>query len=126
MSSNVAANLIRALIEHMRRVVDDWESFSMVLEFNGGELSGTYGYVYSADGVPSATSARPSLIEQAVIAYMESYYTPGSTLPVKVLVQFDDRQGDYEVTFEDTDSTRWQVTPANLDEIREKLRPKFD
>ncbi|WP_406247046.1 hypothetical protein ACI7YT_16565 [Microbacterium sp. M] len=125
MSVEPVVGLVRSLVENMRRVDDDWASFAMVLEFSGGEVSGSYGYVYSADGKPSATSARPTRIEPAVTAYMESYFQPDDALPVKILIQFDRTSGNYEVTFEDTDVTRWQVTPANIDTIREELRPQF-
>jgi hypothetical protein len=45
---------------------------------------------------------------------------------VKILVQFDRDSGKYEVTFEDDDASRWKVTPANIDQISEELRPHFD
>lgn len=61
----------------------------------------------------------------ALNAYTESYYKPDQPLPVKLLVQFDRVSGKYEVTFEDTDVSRWKVVPANIDEIREELRPNF-
>jgi hypothetical protein len=125
MSTEAAADLIRALIQNMRRAGDDWSSLAMVVEFSGRELSGTYGYVYSDEGKPTAVSARPSQIETAVTGYTEHYYKPDQPLPVKILVQFDRTKGEYEVTFEDTDESRWQVTPENVDSIREELRPKF-
>lgn len=126
MSSNVTADLIRALIEHLRGASDDWESLSMVIDYSGGRFGGTHGYTYSPNGGISAVASHPFHIESAVTAFMESYYKPGEELPVAVLVQFDRVKGDYEVTFEDSDVSRWKVTPANLDEIREKLRPSFE
>jgi hypothetical protein len=30
------------------------------------------------------------------------------------------------VTFEDTDATRWKMTPRNRKDFREGLRPEFD
>ena len=47
-------------------------------------------------------------------------------LPAAILVQFDRMSGRYEVTFEDADPTRWQVTPANIGSVGEQLRPAFD
>lgn len=125
MSSNVTADLIRALVEHMRGASDDWESLAMVISISGGNISGTYGYAYSPDSVISAVASRPSGIKPAVDAYTESYYKPGAALPVKMLVQFDRTSGKYEVTFEDLDVARWKVLPANIDQIREELRPNF-
>ncbi|NYE21210.1 hypothetical protein [Microbacterium immunditiarum] len=126
MSTNVTADLIRALIEHMRGAGDDWESFAMVIEFRGEQLAGTHGYAYSPGGAVSPVASRPTGIKPALDAYTESYYKPGEALPVAILVQFDRVKGEYEVTFEDTDATRWQVTPENIATIAEQLRPKLD
>ena len=43
-----------------------------------------------------------------------------------ILVQLDRGSGTYEVTFEDDDPARWKVTPANIEQISEELRPTFD
>lgn len=126
MASDVTVDLLRALIEHMKGERDDWESLAMVIDFSGGRFSGTHGYAYSPDGSISAVASRPSAIRPTVNAYTESLYKPGAALPVAILVQFDRTKGEYEVTFEDSDVSRWKVTPANIDEIREKLRPKFE
>ena len=125
MSTDPAVGLVRSLVENMRRIGDDWAALAMVLEFGGGQLSGSYGYAYSEDGAPAATSARPTLIEPAVNAYLESSFPSEDARPVKMLVQFDRATGNYEITFEDTDVTRWQVTPATLGTIRDDLRPRF-
>lgn len=125
MSSDVTADLIRALIENMKGASDDWETLAMVIDFSGGRFSGTHGYAYAPSGVISAVASRPSAIRPAVNAYIEDHYQPGAALPVAILVQFDRTKGEFEVTFEDSDVSRWKVTPANIDEIREKLRPSF-
>ena len=56
---------------------------------------------------------------------MDSYYEPGQPRPVAVLVQFDRDNGKYEVTFEDEDASRWQVTPSNIDAVRDAIKPAF-
>lgn len=124
MSENVVVDLIRALVGNMRGAVDGWESLSFVLEVANGEVRGTYGYLYSPDAV-TAVSTRPSQIEAEARAYLASHFEPGDALPVKLLVQFDRTQGKYTITFEDTDTSRWAVTPANIDTIREELRPRL-
>lgn len=126
MSGDVTVGLSRALVENMRGAGDGWESLAMVIDFSGGKFSGTHGYAYSPDGSISAVASYPFHVESAVNAYTESLYEPGAALPVAILVQFDRTKGEYEVTFEDSDVSRWKVTPANIDEIREKVRPSFD
>ncbi|WP_165962808.1 hypothetical protein [Occultella glacieicola] len=46
-------------------------------------------------------------------------------MPENLLVQFDRAVGQYKVIFEDTDSSRWKVTPENSDEVRAELRPRL-
>jgi hypothetical protein len=126
MPEAVTADLIRALIENMKGARDDWASLAMVIDLSGGRISGTHGYAYSPDGTVSAVASRPSGVRPAVEAYLESYYKPEQEPPVKILVQFDRDSGKYEVTFEDEDASRWKVTPANIDQISDELRPHFD
>ena len=45
---------------------------------------------------------------------------------MKILVQLSRASGTYEVTFEDDDPARWKVTPANIEQISEELRPNFE
>ncbi len=125
MTNDVTVDLIRALVENMRGAEEDWQSLAMVIDFDGDRFSGTHGYAYSPDGRIDAVASRPSAVRPAVNAYTASYYKPGDALPVAILVQFDRAKGEYEVTFEDTDAARWKVTPANIDQMREELRPKF-
>jgi hypothetical protein len=125
MSTDVTAVLIRALIENMRGARDDWASLAIVVDLSGGRISGTHGYAYAADRTSAAVASRPSGVQPAVDAYLESKYQPDQQPPLKLLVQFDRTSGTYEVTFEDTDASRWKVTPANINQIAEELRPDF-
>lgn len=125
MSQDATADLIRALIENMRGAGEDWASFAMVIDLAGGRISGTHGYAYAPDGTSSAVASRPSGVKPALDAYLESTYRPEQEPPIKILVQFERASGTYEVTFEDDDSSRWKVTPANIDRMAEELRPAF-
>ena len=129
MTGNVAADLIRALIDNMGGPSVDregWESLAIILEFPDGEFNEAHGYLYSPAGVISAVASDPWAVAPAVKAYTDSYYKPGEALPRKALVQLDRTTGKYNVTFEETDEARWKVTPRNFKELREELRPKFD
>lgn len=124
--NDATVNLIEALIENMKGAAADWEQLSMVIYLDKGELRGTYGYAYLPDGTISAVASRPSAIEASVQAYLTSYFEPGDALPLKLLVQFDRTLGEYEVTFEDNDASRWKVSPSNIETVREELRPRFN
>ena len=126
MTDDVTTGLIRALVENLTGADKEWQALSMVLDFAGGKFSGTHGYAYSDDGSIAAVASHPYYAKAAVNAYLESYYKPGDPLPAAILVQFDRTSGQYEVTFEDTDATRWRVTPANIGSMGEQLRPAFD
>ena len=129
MSENVTADLIRALVDNMAGPgadLDGWTSLAMILEFPDGTFNEAHGYLYSPDGTISAVAADAWAVKPAVDSYASSYYKPGETLPVQILVQLDRTTGKYNVEFEDTDSTRWKMTPRNRKEFREGLRPKFD
>lgn len=125
MSHDVTADLIRALIENMKGAPEDWASLAIVVDLSGGRISGTHGYAYAPDGTASAVASRPSGVKPAVDAYLETKYRPGQPPPVKLLVQFDRAAGTYEVTFEDHDASRWKVTPANIHQMSEELRPNL-
>jgi hypothetical protein len=128
-SENVTADLIRALVDNMGGPDVDregWESLAMILEFPDGEFNEAHGYLYSPDGTISAVAADPWAVKEAVDAYTSTYYKPDEPLPVQVLVELDRTTGKYKVTFEDTDATRWKMTPRNRKDFRESLRPKFD
>jgi len=125
MSNDVTADLIVVLVENMKGAPDDWASLSIVVDINAGRLSGTYGYAYSPDGTASAVASRPSGVRTAVEAYLESHGGPDRRPPLKLLVQFDRSSGRYVVTFEEHDPSRWKVSPANVQQISDELRPDF-
>jgi len=126
LTEDASVALIRALIENLEDAADDWESFSLVLGLNEGRFFQAYGYAYSPDGTISAVTVSPRAVRPEVERYLAGYFGPDDALPIKLLVQFDSTTGRYGVTFEDTDAERWKVSPANIDAIREELRPAFD
>ncbi|HWK79083.1 hypothetical protein [Microbacterium sp.] len=129
MSENVTADLLHALVDNLDGPDIDregWASMSMILEFPEGAFNEAHGYLYSPDGTISAVAADAWAVKPAVDAYLASYFKDGDALPVQVLLQLDRTNGKYNVTFEDTDETRWKMTPRNRKVFREELRPKFD
>jgi len=123
---DTSVNLIRALVQNVSGPDVDWDNWSamtIVISSFDGRYNSASGYLYSPDGTISAVAARPSSVIPAVDAYVGGYFKPGEALPVKLLVQFDRTSGKYLITFEDTDETRWKITPKNYKELREELRP---
>lgn len=97
----------------------------MIIESSNGRFNSAHGYLYSPDGTISVVAARPSAVLPFADAYANGYYKPGEALPVKILVQYDRTSGKYLITFEDTDETRWKVTPKNYKELQQELRPSL-
>lgn len=109
----------------MRGAAEGWRTLSIVVELRDGRVGNTFGYTYSPDGTVSAVASRPSGILPAVQAYLADKYTPDQKLPLKLLVQFNRDSGQFEITYEDADATRWKVTPENIDTVSDELRPAF-
>lgn len=129
MSENVTADLLHALVDNVDGPDIDregWESIAMILEFPDGTFNEAHGFLYSPGDVISAVAADAWAVKPAVDAYTSSYFKPDEALPVQILVQLDRTKGKYNVTFEDTDPTRWKMTPRNRKVFREELRPTFD
>ena len=124
--SDATADLIRAVIENMKGAHDDWVSLAMIIDLRGERVIGTHGYAYTPDRTTSAVASRPSGIQAAVAAYLGSADQRRQEPPVAILVQLDRVSGRYEVTFEHDDAARWKVTPANIDQLAEELRPHVD
>ena len=132
-NDDASVNLIRALAQNMEggltvgeSLNDNWESMTMIIESFNGRFNSAHGYTYSADGAITPVAARPSAVLPFVDAYISSTYKPDDALPIKFLVQYSRASGKYTITFEDTDETRWKVTPKNFRELQEELRPVFD
>lgn len=123
MPDDATSHLIDALIAHLRGADEPWESLALVVRLGGRRVQGTHGYAYTGNGGVLAVASRPSGVSPAVLAYLDTHFSADEPVPVQLLVQFDRTSGRYEITFEDTDRTRWKVTPANLDAVTEELRP---
>ncbi len=128
-NNDTSVNLIRALVQNVSGPDvdwDNWQSMAIVIDSFDGRFNSASGYLYSPDGTISAVAARPSAVLPLVDAYTDGYYKEGEALPVQLLVQYDRASGKYSITFEDTDRTRWKITPKNYKELREALRPNFE
>ena len=127
MSDDPSVELIRTLIESLDddELDDGWESVAFVLTLKDGRLVQGPGFGYGPGDVVSPVAADPWDSKEAVNAYLASCLHPGDEFPVQLLVQYDRTTGKYEITFEDTDSSRWQVTVANMDAVREQLQPHW-
>lgn len=119
------ADIIREIVGTTESLRDSWSGLSVIIGFDDdGDPDSSYGYAYYPDGIEAIAPA-PWDLEEAINSYLGSVYGDGP-FPRKMLIQFNRPSGRYNIEFEDKDPARWQVTPANIDKIREELRPKLD
>ena len=104
----------------------DWQSFSLVIQLDDeGDVSGNSGYAYTTDGGFSAFSKKGFSLDDPVRAYLSDIY--GDTpFPISMLLQFDRSTGQFKTLFEDKDTSRWAVTPADIHGYIDRMRPRFD
>jgi hypothetical protein len=103
-----------------------WSEFSLVMEFrDDGSVSGTYGYAYTQTGEWYAIAVKPRLLSASIKDYLTEILRPGDSYPVKLLLQFNRDTSRFKTEFEYEDSSRWQVTPANLNKVIQELRPNL-
>jgi len=117
--------LISAIIQTIDPEDTVWEEFSLVIDVKeNGSSWGNFGYAFNGNEEPDAITANTFEFTGPLKAYLIARGA-SQPYPVRVLVQFNRDSGKYNVELEDTDTTRWQVTPGNLDRLREELRPNL-
>lgn len=107
---------------------DDWESFAIVLGLDeDGEYQQSYGYAYGAqDSWVKPITAQPDILDDPLADFIADRYPHRQTPPVKILFQLRLTDGSYDTTFEDSDRSRWKVSPHNFEQIQHDLKPHFD
>ncbi|MGH1367760.1 MAG: hypothetical protein ACRBCL_04030 [Maritimibacter sp.] len=120
------SGVISAIAADLEDESVNWQSFSLVLEVNqSGKLNGNSGYAYDANGAFTAIAVNVYGLRPAMHAYLEGVY--GDTpFPVRMLLQFDRSTGQFKTLFEDKDTSRWAVTPADIHGYIDRMRPRFD
>lgn len=104
----------------------NWTEASIVFSFeDDGFCSGHYGYAYDSDGKPRAFTLDSMDAELAASAYREWLQIEGDKGFKKMLFQFNRETRKVNAEFEFENTSRWQVTPKNIDTITEQLRPNL-
>lgn len=100
----------------------DWRGIALVIEL--GDSESMYGYVYDADDWRAETPDDFDVLEDAQ-ALAEAMAVAGRRWR-RCLLQIKREPGgapELKVAFDYDGDADWTVTPGNLDEIVEKLRP---
>ena len=100
---------------------DDWEALALVVQVEGA-IAG-HGFKYYADG--SVPPAVPSAIEtHFLFKDLAEQMAALEGRPWKTcLAQIKKPELKLRMTYDYDDVNRWMVSPANLDTMRDELRP---
>jgi hypothetical protein len=102
-----------------------WKSLSMVFTFDDGSLS-NFGYYYTGDGPSdwSAFSSRSDQLNDDLIELRQVMKDESKASWHQGLFQLlrERREMTFEFTYDG--ETRWKVTPGNLDQMVQTLRPR--
>ena len=113
-------------LQRGKRLPDDWESFALVIDVRAdGTYASSHGFAYGGLDWVRPVSVDPDFVRDPLLAFMRDRYAGDDVMPVKVLFQLRLSDGSYDLTFEDSDRSRWQVTPLNFVDVRTELRPQF-
>ncbi|MEM9625300.1 MAG: hypothetical protein AAGA21_03640 [Pseudomonadota bacterium] len=114
----------RAVLLDERYRNEDWSGIALVGSFAHGRES-MHGYVYRTDG--SWTGCIPADPEDDILDKMldlkRVMAEEKGAVCHQCLVQVSRTKQDVNVKFEYDDPQRWSVTPANLEQMVETLRP---
>lgn len=126
-SNSESVALVKSIVQNLSDAdhAAEWSAISIVVGIYDSDIVETYGYLYSAEGEFTAASVDTEAIVGEVFAYLETYFKAGDVLPIKILVQYDRNVGKYEITFEDTSESRWEIRPTNFQTVIEELRPRL-
>ena len=105
-----------------------WTEFVFVFEFGEGHISNS-GFLYNGEKVRPATASiedEQLLLDNTLEQLREEIYQQCGDKFNQLLFQMENETKRFKIDFEFDDPKRWTITPSNMFEMREKLRPKFD
>lgn len=102
-----------------------WDAIALVVEVaDGGATVGQHGYAYLDDGRIEAEVPESGKLADLFVDLNRAMAEASGKRPWKVaLVQIVRETGKINFEFEHEDESRWKVTPANWESMREALRP---
>jgi len=99
----------------------DWRGIAVVIQIEPRKR--LFGYMYLSDGSWTAAIPEPRPAIEKALALAEAMRVEGKAGWKTCLIQISAPDGRMKVDFEYDNPARWDVTPANLEERVEALRP---
>lgn len=101
-----------------------WEELSLVISTADGVISQA-GYAYYSNEVESIAVESFDFYDYVDELRDETKVENESPFK-KMLVQLEASSGRVKCDFEYDDEIRWSITPKNMNEVKEEIRPRFD
>ena len=107
----------------------DWSSLSLVFDIHDGHTAES-GYLYTPDKTKPfvARTQNARALSDLCQSLREHFHKETGSYLVQMLVQIGNGEDECRMNteFEFDDPHRWSITPANMKEMKEKLRPVFE
>lgn len=100
---------------------DGWSSIAIVAEVEGAIM--VHGFKYYPDGDIKPGSTLPFETSYGLAELADIMAKQEGNRWKACLIQIAKPEMKMKMQYEYKDGTRWSVTPANIEEMREKLRP---
>jgi len=125
--SKVIHEIGKEILNAERLENEYWTSLALVITLTQGSFSQT-GYLYLIDEIKPfiAKSEKPLALRHLSKELAEIIKEESKVDVVQILVQIRQSDLKIKIDFEYENRSRWSITPANMKEIKEDLRPAFD
>lgn len=107
---------------------NEWELLSFVFDVADGHIANS-GFLYTKDKIRPASArieADPLILDDKIVELRELIFKQCNEKFKQLLIQMEKKSGKIKIDFEFDDPSRWSITPANMKQIREELRPSFE
>jgi predicted nucleotidyltransferase len=107
---------------------NNWESLSFVFDVADSHIANS-GFLYTEDKIRPAVADidhDPLILDDKIIELREKVFEQCNAKFKQLLIQMEKGSGRIKIDFEFDNPSRWSITPANMKQIREELRPYFN
>lgn len=116
------AEIARLLIQS-EKLTGEWDAAALGVILDGQDYDAS-GFKYSANGTITPFAPRERALYQKLIAYRDFQARQSGVPPWKAcLIQIDRAANSFEIVVEYDDALRWKITPKNLKQMQESMRP---
>ena len=113
-----------ALVGDARVTATDWDRYALVARFEPG-LQQLNGFAYATpEAAPIAATPHDAAVHTLLERLREATRVPGEEPWTACIVRIDRASRKINVEFVYGDAVDWQVSPATLDAVGERARPR--